>query len=206
MFYYCALSKQPLNTPIVGDALGRLYNKDAVLNYLLDKSSFGDTQSICAHIKSLKDVATLTLKPNSTSKQATKTSILSFDTQQPAPFVCPISMKEMNGHTQFEFIWTCGCVFAAMARKEMAGKSTGCPVCAQPFVERDVVPVNSLDEGVLDALRERMGERKSEEKAKKSKNKSKRKRAVLDDGTGALPGNGLSLDASRAAKARKSKA
>ncbi|KAJ1945645.1 Replication termination factor 2 [Linderina macrospora] len=204
LFYYCALSKQPLAPPIVGDSLGRLYNKDAIITYLLDKTSFGDGQSICADIKSLKDVVTLTVKPNPTSKH--KTSILSFDAQQPAPFVCPVSLKEMNGHTQFEFVWTCGCVFAALARKEMVGKAVGCPVCAKPFAERDVVPVNSTDEGVLAALRERVKERKAEEKARKSKNKAKRKRSVADEAAGSLPDGDLSLEASRVTKVRKSKA
>lgn len=35
-------------------ALGKLYNKDALLEYLLDKSAYGDGEKICGHIKSLK--------------------------------------------------------------------------------------------------------------------------------------------------------
>ena len=35
-------------------ALGKLYNKDAILEYLLDKSSYGDGEVICGHIRSLK--------------------------------------------------------------------------------------------------------------------------------------------------------
>jgi len=43
-----------LQEPIVSCALGKLYNKDAVLEYLLDKSSYGDGEVICGHIRSLK--------------------------------------------------------------------------------------------------------------------------------------------------------
>lgn len=43
-----------LQEPIVSCALGKLYNKDAILEYLLDKSSYGDGEVICGHIRSLK--------------------------------------------------------------------------------------------------------------------------------------------------------
>ena len=35
-------------------ALGKLYNKDSIIEYLLDKSAYGDGQKICGHIRSLK--------------------------------------------------------------------------------------------------------------------------------------------------------
>lgn len=35
-------------------ALGKLYNKDAIIEYLLDKSAYGDGGDICGHIRSLK--------------------------------------------------------------------------------------------------------------------------------------------------------
>lgn len=48
------LPKRLLQEPIVSCALGKLYNKDAILEYLLDKSSYGDGEVICGHIRSLK--------------------------------------------------------------------------------------------------------------------------------------------------------
>lgn len=47
-------TQRVLQEPIVSCALGKLYNKDAVLEYLLDKSSYGDGELICGHIRSLK--------------------------------------------------------------------------------------------------------------------------------------------------------
>jgi len=46
--------KRLLQEPIVSCALGKFYNKDAILEYLLDKSSYGDGEVICGHIRSLK--------------------------------------------------------------------------------------------------------------------------------------------------------
>lgn len=45
------------------DSLGKMYNKDAILEFLLDRSSVGDGESICGHVRSMKvrrrDPATL---------------------------------------------------------------------------------------------------------------------------------------------------
>ena len=46
--------QKPLQEPIVSCALGKLYNKDAILEYLLDKSVYGEGEEVCGHIKSLK--------------------------------------------------------------------------------------------------------------------------------------------------------
>ncbi len=48
------LLQRRLQEPVVSCALGKLYNKDALLEYLLDKSAYGDGEDICGHIKSLK--------------------------------------------------------------------------------------------------------------------------------------------------------
>jgi hypothetical protein len=46
--------QRPLRDPIVLDSLGKMYNKDAILEFLLDRSSVGDGESICGHVKSMK--------------------------------------------------------------------------------------------------------------------------------------------------------
>ncbi|KAJ1891622.1 Replication termination factor 2 [Coemansia sp. S17] len=177
--FFCALSKLPLKEPIVGDELGRLYNREAVLEYLLDRSAFGDGHSICDNIQSLKDVKTLNVTANpSTNKNQ------SFEGQPAAQFVCPITMRELNGNSAFEFFWSCGCVFSAKARRELPEAKT-CIVCDRPAA--DVIPINSADPEVLDTLRLRMGVRRREREERKkvsSKSKSKDpKRKHVDSGT-----------------------
>ncbi|KAJ2553223.1 Replication termination factor 2 [Coemansia sp. RSA 1878] len=175
MNYFCALSKQPLREPVVGDMLGRLYNRESILEYLLNPTVFGEGAKIC-NIKSLKDVKTLNLKVNPayTTGQTNKRPVLTFDDQPTAPFVCPITRKEMNGNLGFEFVWTCGCVVSTQARKEMA-ESDQCLVCSGPVDSKDVVPINSQNSEVLDSLRKRAEERALETKKKSKKVKSKRK-------------------------------
>ena len=53
--------QKPLREPIVSCALGKLYNKDAILEYLLDKTAYGDGEDICGHIRSLKVRPSLSL-------------------------------------------------------------------------------------------------------------------------------------------------
>ncbi len=111
-WHNCALSKVPLSEPIVGCFLGKLYNKDAILEFLLDPSVYGDADSICLHIQSLKDVVELKMEVNSTFyKQA---SIVSTDkslVDQVSKFVCPITKKEMNGSYKYFFILLVDFVF-----------------------------------------------------------------------------------------------
>ncbi|PIA17971.1 DUF602-domain-containing protein [Coemansia reversa NRRL 1564] len=172
MTFFCALSKQPLREPIVGDGLGRLYNREAILEYLLDRSAFGDGSRICAHINSIKDVKTLNLKSNpafekSRENESNKKAARSiYDDRPIAQFVCPITLKEMNGNLQFEFNWKCGCVLSTRARKEMPESST-CLVCGELTDVKDIVPINSLDSELVDSLRKRIDERKAIQKNKK---------------------------------------
>jgi len=121
-WFFCALSKRPLQEPIVSCALGKLYNKDSVLEYLLDKSAYGDGEEICGHIRSLKDVKTLTLAPN----PAPVSEKTSESTELPQ-FACPLTMKEMNGAQPFVYLQPCGCVFSQAGLKTVAGSGSSSP-------------------------------------------------------------------------------
>ncbi|EED85710.1 predicted protein [Postia placenta Mad-698-R] len=116
-WFFCALSKRPLQEPIISCALGKLYNKDSILEYLLDKSAYGDGEEICGHIRSLKDVKTLKLTHN-TSK------IVASDSTDLAAFVCPLNFKEMNGSQPFMYIATCGCVFSLAGYNAVSGNTS----------------------------------------------------------------------------------
>jgi hypothetical protein len=156
-WFFCALSKRPLQEPIVSCALGKLYNKDSILEYLLDKSAYGDGEEICGHIRSFKDVKTLTLTPN---PAPVVTSSKSSDSERPQ-FVCPLTLKEMNGVQPFVYLYTCGCVFSHAGLKTVAGSSSPkegeeqesgkqlnvCPQCASKYDRStDVLLLNPTPE------------------------------------------------------------
>ncbi|KAJ7572589.1 DUF602-domain-containing protein [Mycena floridula] len=181
-WFFCALSKRKLQEPIVSCALGKLYNKDSILEYLLDKSSYGDGEEICGHIRSLKDVKTLKLTPN----PAPQTS---DDSTDRAMFICPLSLKEMNGGQPFVYLSTCGCVFSHAGLRTVTRAAEGsktedseepldlCPHCAKKFsLKSDVVALNPSSEEE-DNIRMALLQKRLAEPTKKSKRKRDKKEA-----------------------------
>ncbi|KAH8101465.1 Rtf2 RING-finger-domain-containing protein [Cristinia sonorae] len=199
-WFFCALSKKPLQEPIVSCPLGKLYNKDAILEYLLDKTAYGDGEEICGHIRSLKDVKTLKLSHN-----ASRTGSPSSDPASgPAPFVCPLNLKEMNGVQPFVYLVPCGCVFSQAGLKAVSrspapregalddnakGKDkdiedTGkqlevCPQCATKYDKAEgVLQLNPPPEEA-ERMRAAMDRKRASELAK---GKGKKRKAAAADG------------------------
>jgi len=48
------VTQKPLARPVVLDPLGKMYNKDSIIEYLLDRSKYGDGDQICGYIKGVK--------------------------------------------------------------------------------------------------------------------------------------------------------
>ncbi|KAJ3057211.1 hypothetical protein HK097_010571 [Rhizophlyctis rosea] len=216
-WFFCTLSKRPLEAPVVADMLGKLYNKDAVLEYLLNKGAFGDGDKICSHITSFKDVTTLNFTPNPTftTKDIPNSIIVSATAEKPlvAQFICPVTQKEMNGKSRFSYIQTCGCVFSEQAFKEVP--STTCLKCGKEFGADDVVPINSSQPKEISRLQarvevvkaERLREAEEKRAAKKAKKEGKKQKAI----TGAVSagtekvgtGSGSGSDGEEVGKKRK---
>ncbi|XP_014643034.1 PREDICTED: protein RTF2 homolog [Ceratotherium simum simum] len=151
---YCTLSQEILRRPIVACELGRLYNKDAVIEFLLDKSSEKALGKAASHIKSIKNVTELRLSDNPAwegDKGNTKGD--KHDDLQRARFICPVVGLEMNGRHRFCFLRCCGCVFSERALKEI--KAEVCHTCGAAFQEDDVIVLNGAKEDV-EVLKSRM--------------------------------------------------
>ena len=120
---------------MVADPIGKLYNKDAVIEYFIDKSKYGDGEQICGYLKGVKvsskpvmpdasafscrkvytdgqDIVTLNLASNPTYNDDPSASASSSTSM---PFACPLSLKEMSGTVPFIAIRQCGCVFSEAA-------------------------------------------------------------------------------------------
>ncbi|EIN13310.1 hypothetical protein PUNSTDRAFT_128998 [Punctularia strigosozonata HHB-11173 SS5] len=100
-WHSCALSKEPLQEPVV--------------SY---KTTYGDGQEICGHIRSLKDVKTLNLTPN----PAPRSTDITSDEFRPQ-FICPLTATEMTDTLPFVYIATCGCIFSHAGIKSLASSS-----------------------------------------------------------------------------------
>ncbi|GAA5908757.1 hypothetical protein JCM6882_008198 [Rhodosporidiobolus microsporus] len=209
LWAFCALSKQPLRQPVVSCPYGRLYNKEALISYLLNPPSTSETSPfgndgllIAGHIRSLKDVTTLRLTANPAlpsgddEHQDAAANAGTMQDSQPAQFVCPISLREMNGSVRFVYRKPCGCVMAEAALKEMrrgvsangaaAAKEAEqggelsdehvCPVDGERSEQPEEWVTLNPKEDELELVKERWEARKLREKEEKKKAKAAKRK------------------------------
>nr|XP_004663901.1 replication termination factor 2 [Jaculus jaculus] len=177
---YCTLSQEILRRPIVACELGRLYNKDAVIEFLLDKSAEKALGKAASHIKSIKNVTELRLSDNPAWEgDRGNTKGDKHDDLQRARFICPVVGLEMNGRHRFCFLRCCGCVFSERALKEI--KAEVCHTCGTPFQEDDITVLNGTKEDV-ETLKRRMEERRVRAKLEKKTKKTKVTESVSKPG------------------------
>jgi len=163
----CAATQEPLRSPIVACEFGRLFNKESVLEALLDKSKAPE----CAkHIRNMKDIKEIVLTLNPSFKKS-DTKGDAYDDQQSAEYICPVLGVEMNGKFRFCFIWTCGCVMSERALREI--KTTICHKCQKPIKEEDIITLNPTEEDE-ETLKSNMEVRRL---ANKSKSKALKREA-----------------------------
>ena len=154
-FKTCYLSRQKLKAPIVSDGLGRLFNREAILEWLV-----GEREIELDNIKSIKDFTTLKLQLVPSSKEE----------KDKSKFMCPITQKEMNGN--FKFVYPpCGCVVAEMAVQNVQVET--CLVCGKEYEKEALIPIYTSDEYELNNLLEKL---------KKKQEKRKRKSDVKEGG------------------------
>jgi len=165
---FCSFSSQPLTEPIVACQLGLLYNKEALLNALIDKSLHDsnntNTNSMnnnFNHIRGLRDVKDLklTINPNhSTSNDSSK-------------YICPITREEFNGLHSFVVIWSTGFVISEKALKVMGIE--GLQADFGPFTSDDVVKLLPSTDEVPTILKKLNEKRENEKLSKKSKKRDR---------------------------------
>ncbi|KAG8201588.1 hypothetical protein JTE90_011254 [Oedothorax gibbosus] len=162
---HCAITQEPLRKPIVACELGRLYNKEAVIEHILNKEKKSENAS---HIAKMSDVKELNLTEKADFKQKHHKGDEYIDVND-ARYICPVTGLDMNGRQRFHFAWKCGCVFSERAHKEV--KTTTCHKCGGPLNASDVIIINGTDEE-MEALREKMTERRRLAKLEKKKKRA----------------------------------
>ncbi|CAN9511869.1 unnamed protein product [Ophioblennius macclurei] len=164
---YCALSQEKLRRPIVTCELGKLYNKDAIIEYLLDKTAERPNTEAVIHIRGTRDIKELNLTDNPEWEGERRNAKGDkYEDIHCGMFICPVVGLEMNGKHRFCYLQTCGCVFSDRALKEV--KTEICHKCGDPFKSEDIVVLNGTKEEV-EKLKEKMEERRAKTKTKKSK-------------------------------------
>lgn len=125
----CFISKKPLEKPVVACKLGRLYNKESVVMYLLNKDEVDPAlANELGHLKSLKGSL---INCNNLRKEDTSDY-----------FSCPVTGREMNGKSHFYVTKSCGCVISEQAINQFPSTKT-CLVCERKdfSVLDDLIPL-----------------------------------------------------------------
>lgn len=152
----CQLSQQQLKEPMVGCRLGNMYNKEALINALLNKT----IPPSLAHLRALKDVKPLMVTWGAAGtterRQGGDCALLAPEERHLA---CPVSGEDLDtGGARAVIIWTSGAVVSAKTLKEMKLKE--CPVTMKAFdLDKDIIPIVP-DEEELKKLQERLPTRK----------------------------------------------
>ena len=113
----CALSHEPLRLPVVSDALGTLYNKDAVLAHLLNVAEAGGEVSKAVleqrgeafkdRLRSIKDVVEVLFHCEGAGSSMR--------------WICPVTGKALRPGTRAVYLVPCGHAFEAAVFEEMGG-------------------------------------------------------------------------------------
>lgn len=122
----CPLSHRLLHRPVVSDSSGRLYNKDAILEFLLPAgdgtpgtSKSDNEQVLEGRVRSLKDVVEVNFEIEK-----------EIDSEQNGgripkgeKWICPITNKALGPGVKAVYLVPCGHAFSEGAIKEISGQN-----------------------------------------------------------------------------------
>jgi len=169
---HCALSQQVLaKKGVVACEMGRLYNKEAVIEMLLNKDRSA-SPPWASHIEKLKDVVELdlTINPAYEAKRKDAVGDGMYQDKLVSRYQCPVTGLEMNGRFKFVFSWTTGRVVSERAMKVLRND----PDEADKFKEEDSVVINPTEEEIDEQI-VKMEARRARVKAEKKAAKAAKK-------------------------------
>jgi hypothetical protein len=169
----CHISGEPLAEPCVVDELGSLFNKEALVHALLNRT----LPAALAHISGLKQLPTLRLEPLPRAGGG-KAGAASA-----AAWQCPITGLEMNGRARFVVHRPTGRALAERALKEAPAAVE--ELLGGPWAADDLIVVNPLGDELFE-IRERLAARMSAERQKKLAKKMAKKGADAASAAAAL--------------------
>ncbi|KAI6183219.1 Replication termination factor 2 [Aphelenchoides bicaudatus] len=163
----CQASGDPLQKPVVACKLGRLYNKEVILEGLLNKT-LGDND-VTKHIKSRADFKELNLTENKEYRGDGPEKGNTYIDHNNTKWICPVTSLPMNGGTNFFVNFKCGCVISEKAINEL--KSEQCLSCSEKLDRERLIQLYPENE-TLKRYAERLETEHAAKKAKKASKKS----------------------------------
>ena len=170
------ISQKPLAQPVVSDCSGKLYNKDTILEFLVEGSRKEDAEAVTlGAVKSLKDIVEVKFEVDADSSE-------SGGSASYGNWKCPITGDKLGPGSKAVYLVPCGHAFSGSAIKEVSGEK--CLVCETEYVSNDIIPILPTTEMDIARLSLRMktlqenGLTHSLKKASGSKKRKKRDEAA----------------------------
>ncbi|CAI7611111.1 unnamed protein product [Penicillium pancosmium] len=180
----CPLSHKALARPIVSDSVGNLYNKDAVLQFLLPGddgegiSSKSDCEEVlCGRVKSLRDVVELHFEVDTELSEHPSDRVNAHRHQRREGWICPITAKPVGPGMKTVYLVPCGHVFAEEAIRQLKGDK--CLQCNESYAEENIIsilPTKEEDKQRLIARAQKLAEQGLTHSLKKAPGSKKRKK------------------------------
>ncbi|KAK4547663.1 hypothetical protein LTR36_000620 [Oleoguttula mirabilis] len=127
------ISHKPLAQPVVSDASGRLYNKDTILEYLVEGARKEEADSVTqGTIKSLKDVVEVKFEVDDEASAKANHQV----------WKCPVTGDRLGPGSKAAYLVPCGHAFSGSAIKEVSGEK--CLTCETEYASNDIVPILSV--------------------------------------------------------------
>ena len=128
------ISHKPLAQPIVSDSSGKLYNKETILEYLVEENRKEDADAITQGlVKSLKDVVEVKFEVDTDAIGQVNGSI------QHERWKCPVTGDRLGPGSKAVYLAPCGHAFSSNAIKEVSGEK--CLTCETEYASNDVIPI-----------------------------------------------------------------
>lgn len=180
------LTRKPLARPVVSDAAGKLYNKDAILEYLLPADDGGlkkaeDEKVLEGRVRSLKDVVEVKFEVEAGGEESVNGAV-----ERTERWVCPITRRELGPGAKAVYLVPCGHAFAGSVVKEVSGET--CLQCNEPYAENDVIPILPTSPADIARLSLRMKTLKEKDfthSLKKASGSKKRKKNAVKEASAA---------------------
>ncbi|KAL4936526.1 hypothetical protein BDV06DRAFT_227824 [Aspergillus oleicola] len=198
----CPLSHRALLRPIVSDCAGNLYNKDAILKFLLPGdeaegiSSKVDCEEILAgRVKGLRDVVELKFEID-TEREGHPTA--NANSEKKEGWICPVTAKQLGPNVKSVYLVPCGHVFSEEAVRQLKGDK--CLQCDESYTEDNVIPIlptKEDDKKQLIARSQRLAEQGFTHSLKKAPGSKKRKNKGNGDSAATAESKGLNGDLSK---------
>jgi hypothetical protein len=139
------ISLKPLAQPVVSDSGGKLYNKDTILEYLVEGTRKEEADSITkGAVKSLKDVVEVKLEVDEDATAKAKREV----------WRCPVTGDKLGPGSKAVYLVPCGHAFSGTAIKEVSGDK--CLSCETEYASNDVIPIVPTSETDIARLALRM--------------------------------------------------